>query len=102
LINAFGSHQRMSLALGVEELDELNLRLASIIDPRLPDGFRQMISRGQGLLDVLRSIGMGPKKVRRGPVQEIVETEKPSLDFMPILHCWPEDAATLVCTDFKS
>jgi 4-hydroxy-3-polyprenylbenzoate decarboxylase len=96
LINAFGSHQRMSLALGVEELDELNLRLASIIDPRLPDGFRQMISRGQGLLDVLRSIGMGPKKVRRGPVQEIVETEKPSLDFMPILHCWPEDAAPFI------
>jgi 4-hydroxy-3-polyprenylbenzoate decarboxylase len=96
LINAFGSHQRMSLALGVEELDELNLRLASIIDPRLPDGFRQMVSRGQGLLDVLRSIGMGPKKVRRGPVQEIVETEKPSLDFMPILHCWPEDAAPFI------
>jgi 4-hydroxy-3-polyprenylbenzoate decarboxylase len=96
LINTFGSHQRMAWALGVDDLEELNQRLAGIIDPRLPDGFRQMINRGQELLDVLRSIGMGPKKVKRGPVQEIVETENPSLDFLPILHCWPEDAAPFI------
>jgi 4-hydroxy-3-polyprenylbenzoate decarboxylase len=96
LINAFGSHQRMAWALGVDELEELNLRLAKIIDPRLPDGLRQMIGKGQELLDVLRSIGMGPKKVKRGPVQNIVETENISLDFMPILHSWPDDAAPFI------
>lgn len=96
LINAFGSHQRMAWALGVDELEELNLRLAKIIDPRLPDGLRQMIGKGQELLDVLRSVGMGPKKVKRGPVQNIVETENISLDFMPILHSWPDDAAPFI------
>ncbi len=96
IINTFGSRERMSYALGVDDLDELNQRLAAIIDPRLPNGFRQMISRGQELLDVLRSIGMGPKKVKRGPVQEVVETENPSLDFLPILHCWPEDVAPFI------
>ena len=96
LINAFGSRERMSWALGVDDLEELNQRLAAVIDPRLPNGFRQMISRGQELLDVLRSIGMGPKKVRRGPIQEIVEIENPSLDFLPILHSWPEDAAPFI------
>lgn len=96
IINAFGSRERMSWALGVDDLEELNQRLAAIIDPRLPNGMRQMISRGQELLDVFRSIGMGPKKVRKGPVQEIVEIENPSLDIMPILHCWPEDAAPFI------
>jgi 4-hydroxy-3-polyprenylbenzoate decarboxylase len=96
LINTFGSLQRMAWALGVNELEELNSNLAKIIDPRLPDGFRQMIGRGQELLDVLRSIGMGPKKVRRAAVQEIIESENPSLEFMPILHCWPEDAAPFI------
>ncbi len=96
LINTFGSLQRMAWALGVNELDELNSNLAKIIDPRLPDGFRQMIGRGQELLDVLRSIGMGPKKVRRAAVQEIIETENPSLESLPILHCWPEDAAPFI------
>ncbi|UCF28887.1 MAG: menaquinone biosynthesis decarboxylase [Chloroflexota bacterium] len=96
LINTFGSYERMSWALGVDNLDELNQRLAAIIDPRLPDGFRQMISRGQELLDVLRSIGMGPKKVKRGPAQEIVEIENPSLENLPILHCWPDDAAPFI------
>lgn len=96
LINTFGSLQRMAWALGVNELEELNSNLAKIIDPRLPDGFRQMIGRGQELLDVLRSIGMGPKKVRRAAVQEIIETENPSLESLPILHCWPEDAAPFI------
>ena len=96
IINAFGSRERISWALEVDDLEELNQRLAAIIDPRLPNGFRQMVNRGQDLLDVFRSIGMRPKKVKKGPVQEIVEIENPSLNFIPILHCWPEDAAPFI------
>lgn len=96
LINAFGNRERMSWALGVEDLEELNQHLAAIIDPRLPKGFREVIGRGQELLDVLRSIGMGPKKVNRAPVQEIVETDHPSINFIPVLQCWPEDAAPFI------
>ena len=86
LINAFGNRQRMSWALGVNDLEQLNERLAALLDLRLPDGFRRMLVRGQELLEVLRSIGMGPKMVKNGPVQEIVELERPSLGFLPILH----------------
>lgn len=96
LINAFGNRERMSWALGVEDLEELNQHLAAIIDPRLPKGLRETIGRGQELLDVLRSIGMGPKKVNRAPVQEIVETDHPSINFIPVLQCWPEDAAPFI------
>ena len=96
LINAFGSHQRMSWALGVNNLEQLNERLAALLDLRLPDGFRKMLVRGQELLEVLRSIGMGPKMVKNGPVQQIVEIENPSLDILPILQCWPGDAAPFI------
>ena len=96
LINAFGNRQRMSWALGVEDLEQLNDRLAAILDPRLPDGFLKMLGRGQELLEVFRSMGMGPKKVKNGPVQDLVETKHPSLDFLPILHCWPNDAAPFI------
>ena len=96
LINAFGSRERMSWALGVDDLEQLNHRLAEVIDPRLPKGFREMIGRGQDLFDVFRSIGMGPKKVNRAPVQENVNTEHPSISFLPILQCWPDDAAPFI------
>jgi 4-hydroxy-3-polyprenylbenzoate decarboxylase len=96
LINAFGSEQRMAWALGVEDLEELNLRLGKVIDPRLPQGFREMLGRGQDLLNVLKSIGLGPKKVRRGPVQEVVIDQDPCLDFLPILQCWPKDGGRFI------
>jgi 4-hydroxy-3-polyprenylbenzoate decarboxylase len=96
LINAFGNRRRMSWALGVNDLEQLNERLAALLDLRLPDGFRKMLVRGQELLEVLRSIGMGPKMVKNGPAQDIVEVEKPSLDFLPILQCWPDDAAPFI------
>jgi 4-hydroxy-3-polyprenylbenzoate decarboxylase len=95
LINAFGSERRMALALGVEDLDQLNQQLAEL-DPRLPRGMREMISRGQDLLNVFKSIGLGPKKVHRAPVQERVVTENLSLDPIPILKCWPKDSGRFI------
>ena len=98
LINAFGNRQRMSLALGVADLEELNLNLRQVIDPRLPKGIGEMLSRGGDLFNVLRSIGLGPKKVRRGhaPVQEIIENKQPSIEFLPILQCWPKDGGRFI------
>ena len=96
LINAFGNRQRMALALGVDDLEDLNRRLSEVIDPRLPRGLREMIGRGQNLLDVLKSIGLGPKKVRRAPVQEVINQEHLSLDFIPIPHCWPKDGGRFI------
>lgn len=96
LINMFGSAQRMAMALGVGELDELNQRLSSVINPSLPTDLRETISRGQNLLNVIRSIGMRPKKTRNAPVQETVRTDNISLDYLPILHCWPKDGGKFI------
>lgn len=96
LINAFGSAQRMAWALGVEQLDDLNQRLARVVDLRLPQGASQMWGRGQDLLAVLRSIGLGPKNVRHAPVQEVVDTQTPSVDRLPVLQCWPKDGGRFI------
>jgi len=96
LINAFGSPERMAWALGVEKLDELNHNLAKIVDPRLPQGLGAMVNRGRDFLGVFKSIGAGPKKVRRAPVQEVVHTQEASLDTLPILQCWPKDGGRFI------
>ncbi|MBE0699289.1 MAG: UbiD family decarboxylase, partial [Anaerolineaceae bacterium] len=96
LINAFGSAQRMAWALEVEDLDQLSERLGRLIDPRLPHGMGQALGRGRDMLGALRGIGLKPRKVRSAPVQEVIETASPSLDFLPILKCWPKDGGRFI------
>src|SRR5690554_216457 len=98
LINAYGSAQRMAWALGVDDLEDLHDNLAKLIDPRLPKGMRAMTGRGLGLLGALRSIGLGPKRVRRGQArcQQMINAHNPSLDMLPIPTCWPEDGGPFI------
>ncbi|HSQ18325.1 MAG TPA: menaquinone biosynthesis decarboxylase, partial [Anaerolineales bacterium] len=96
LINAFGSAERMAWALGVTDLDELNLRLGKLIDPRLPQTLGQAFIRGQDLFGVFQSIGLKPRKVKRAPVQQVVHIDDASLDRLPILHCWPKDGGPFI------
>ena len=96
LINTFGSPQRMALALGVDDLEDLYQRLSKVLDPRLPHGFREFLSRGQDIASVLRAIGIGPKKTKRAPVQQNLVTENPSLEVLPILQCWPKDGGRFI------
>jgi len=96
LINVFGSAERMAWALGVERLDELNERLAKLIDLRLPKGLGAAVGRGRQLLSALFSAGVRPRQVKTGPAQEVIEKEAPSLEFLPILKCWPKDGGRFI------
>ena len=62
LINAFGSAERMALALGVNRLEELNQHLARLIDMRLPAGLGQAVGRGREVLNALLSAGLRPRE----------------------------------------
>ena len=95
-INLFGSRQRMSWALGVEDLEELRDRLAALLDLRLPQGLGGVLDRGQDLLGVLRSIGLRPARVKNGPVQAVIVKEGASLDSLPVLKCWPDDGGRFI------
>jgi 4-hydroxy-3-polyprenylbenzoate decarboxylase len=96
LINAYGNPRRMAWALGVDDLDELNARLGKLIDPKLPKGMKAMLNRGGDVLGALRSLGLGPKRVKNAPVQEVVITDDPDVNIMPILKCWPHDGGKYI------
>ncbi len=96
LINALGSERRMAWALGVETLDELRANLARLLDPKPPQGLRAGLRRGREMLGALRSVGLRPRRVRRAPCQQVVITENPSLDALPILTCWPDDGGPFI------
>ena len=89
LINAFGTEERMAWGLGVERLDDLGEKVRHLLDLRMPGSLLEKLRKGLELLEVART---GPKLVKSGPCQEVVETEHPSLAEIPALRCWPKDA----------
>jgi 4-hydroxy-3-polyprenylbenzoate decarboxylase len=93
VVNAFGSEDRMALALGVGRLDELGERVAKLLDARLPGTFAERLRKLGTLIDVVRA---APRRVESAPCQEVVETATPSLAGLPILTCWPGDGGRYI------
>jgi len=96
LMNMFGSAKRMAMALHVEKLEDLNTKLTRLIDLNLPNTPRGGLSRGLQLLKALRAAGLTPRMTKHAPVQEVLNTENPSLDNLPILTCWPDDGGPFI------
>lgn len=96
LINAFGSYKRICLALGVDNLDEIGVRIKQFIKPKVPESFLEKLA----MLPTLMEIGKFPPKLGRikAQCQEIVleDSSKPILDRLPIITCWPYDAAPFI------
>lgn len=94
LTNAFGSMERMAIALGVEKIDDLADEIREIL--KLP-----YISL-QNKLDLLTIIPTAkrainfPKYVRSAPCKEVIVKDRPSLNKFPILKCWPQDGGPFV------
>lgn len=94
LINAFGSMERMALALGVENIDDVAEEISEIL--KLP-----YISL-QNKLDLVKIIPTAkrainfPKYVKNAPCKEVIIKDQPSLDKFPILKCWPDDAGKFI------
>ncbi len=92
--NLFGSESRMSLALGVNTLDDLAGEIRDLITPAMPKGFMdalKMLPLANRLKDLL------PKTVKDAPCQEIVlEGAAANLDAIPVLRTWPEDGGPYI------
>lgn len=94
LINAFGSYERMSLAMGVEKLDDIADELREML--KLPYVSLQNKMSVVTMLPIIKRAINFPKYVKSAPCQEVVETENPNLDEIPILKCWPNDGGPFV------
>ena len=95
-INLFGSMRRMSLALGVESLDEIGERITRLMDLKVPDGLVGKLSLIPKLLEVAR---FPPRTMRGGtpPCQEVVwQGNQIDLRKIPVMTTWPEDGGPFI------
>ena len=91
LINTFGTRERMCLALGCDDFDQIAARVESIIRPELPTTLLQKLRK----LPELAQLGrLPPKVVKSGLCQEVVHTSDADLFSLPALKCWPQDGRT--------
>ena len=94
LMNAFGSMERMAIALGVEKLDDVGDELREIL--KLPYISLQHKMDLVSIIPMARKAINFPKYVKHAPCQEVVITDNPSLDELPILQCWPQDGGKFI------
>lgn len=89
LINAFGSRRRMSLALGVEDLEEHARAIAELVHSKAPGSARELAEMARKLPALSHAV---PRKASRAPCQEIVlEGDAVDLEALPVMTTWPND-----------
>lgn len=94
LINAYGSERRMATALGVKRLDDIAREIENLIQLDMPKSFGDKLRAAPKFMRVASA---GPKMVKTGPCKEVIHRDEPSLDFLPIQTCWPEDGGPFIC-----
>ncbi|UCD57875.1 MAG: menaquinone biosynthesis decarboxylase [Candidatus Hydrogenedentota bacterium] len=92
LINAFGSYRRMAMALGVDDIDIIGREIEEVLQMPLPAG---IVDKLKMIPKIARFAKYPPKMVSQGACQEAV-VEPPSLSFLPILTCWPQDGGKFI------
>ena len=93
LINGFASMRRMEIALGVDSIEEIAQRISGFLEMQRPEGFLDKLK----MLPKLGELGaMFPKTVSTGPCKEIIRRDDFSLDYFPVLHCWPGDGGRFI------
>ena len=94
LVNHYGSYRRMSMALGVERLDEIGSRIESLIGSEPPTTFLEKLRMLPRLAKLSSAF---PKTVKAARCQEVVRTgDDARLDDLPILKCWPGDGGRFI------
>jgi len=96
IANLYGTRERVTLGLGIEEaeLKELAEFIAMLQRPKPPDGLWDAVKK---IPFFKKMLTIGPKTVGKGVCQEVVLTgDEANLDILPILKCWPGDAAPLI------
>jgi 4-hydroxy-3-polyprenylbenzoate decarboxylase len=91
--NAFGTMERMCLALDVDDLDEIGERIQKLLKFEAPAGLWEGIKK---IPEVVELTSFAPKYVRSGPCKEIILKDNFSLDDFPILKCWQGDGGRFI------
>ena len=93
LINAMGSYERMSMALGVEKLDDIQEEISELINMQNYVKIPRLI---KSVPRLFRLLSVFPWKLPvKGACQEVIELD-PDLSTIPVLKCWPDDGGKFI------
>ncbi|MCH8969652.1 MAG: UbiD family decarboxylase, partial [Planctomycetes bacterium] len=87
-INVYGSYERMMMALGCANFEEMAQRIESLVKPQMPT---TLIDKMKKLPELARLAGFAPKIVKKGLCHEVVHTDDADLTALPLIQCWPHD-----------
>ena len=93
-IGLLGTKERVALALGVDDLDELAEKVRNLIDLSGGGSKLGLLSNVTKLRDAMN---LPPRRVRSAPAQEVVwRGDEVDLSKIPVLKCWPLDGGPFV------
>ena len=93
LINAYGTFERMQMALHCDSLDDIAARIEKLLKTQPPKTLGEKVK----MLLTLKEVGdYMPRTVKSAPCQEKVYTDGPMLDRLPIITCWPDDGGPYI------
>lgn len=92
-INAFGSYERVRIALGCDDLEELADRVQALVKPEMPT---TLMGKMRKLPELAKLASFPPKTVKSGLCQQVVHTDDADLTRLPIIKCWPEDGGRYI------
>jgi 4-hydroxy-3-polyprenylbenzoate decarboxylase len=94
LMNTFGSYRRMSMALGVPNLNSIGGEILYFLEAEAPD---TLLKKLKIIPKLKRLKNAFPKIITKAPCQKIIyKGEDVDLTRLPILHCWPEDGGPFI------
>jgi len=94
LINSMGSYKRMSMALEVENFDDIGEEIMGFMD--MAGGMPPSLLGKLRMVPQLAQLSkFFPRTVKSAPCQEVIE-EEVDLTKLPVLQCWPEDGGRFI------
>ena len=90
--NAFGSIERLELALETTDFTEIGQRITDMTKMEIPKGIFNKLKKLPELSKMSESF---PNLEKSGPVTEIID-EDPTFDKIPIIKSWPKDAGNFI------
>ncbi|MFA6924978.1 MAG: menaquinone biosynthesis decarboxylase [Bacteroidales bacterium] len=95
LINAFGTEKRMTMALGVDKLDDVGVEMNRIFK-NFAGSKNTFFNKIKSIPELINIASWLPKvKSGRGECQEIIN-KNPNLTKLPILKCWKHDGGRFI------
>jgi len=95
LINAFGSDERMAMAIGREDLDDVGVEIESIFK-NISDNKVTIFKKLSALPALFKLAGYLPSRMMgKGTCQQVIH-RIPDLGILPVLKCWPYDGGRFI------